>query len=395
VNNTNKFKVFYLLGYGALGVMNPLISQYLSSIGFSGTQIGTVTSAATAAAVFASAFLGKLYANSRDGRKFIALICIAAAAMGLVNTMITPFMLFLATYSVQYFFQGPVMGIADALVLEKENENFSVIRLCGAAGYAVSVFAGGKAGGAIGLVSIFYIFSVLFLLAAAAMMTTDRVSGRSGAPAEGTKSKNGNRDKEEKQGYGRLFHEKRAIQLIICGIFIIGSNFANNTYFSFLFREGGGTIAGVGTVFLLMVGSEAPCMALTPKVCKIFSREKTILAAFVLSTLRFGVYALGPSYQFLMATFFVQGMVNGVILTEYIKYLSSVVKPELIGLTVAAYYAVSSNGGTILCSFFGGIAMDWMGSTGVYGLFCILNVIGTALYLMFGLHKGKSEKKAF
>lgn len=388
MNNTNKFKVFYLLGYGALGVMNPLISQYLSSIGFSGTQIGTVTSAATAAAVFASAFLGKQYANSRDGRKFIAFICIAAAAMGIVNTMITPFLLFLATYSVQYFFQGPLMGIADALVLEKENENFSSIRLCGAVGYAVSVFAGGKAGGAIGLVSIFYIFSVLFLFAAAAMMTTERSRGTS---AE-TEPKNGNQDKGEKQGYSRLFREKRAIQLIICGIFIIGSNFANNTYFSFLFREGGGTIAGVGTAFLLMVGSEAPFMALTPKVCKAFSREKTILAAFILSTLRFGVYALGPSYQFLMATFFVQGMVNGVILTEYIKYLSSAVKPELIGLTVAAYYAVSSNGGTILCNFFGGIAMDWMGSTGVYGLFCVLNVIGTALYLIFGLHKSESEK---
>ena len=51
-----KFKGLYFCTYGALGVLNPLIGQYLSSIGFSGTQIGTVTSVGTAVAIFASTF---------------------------------------------------------------------------------------------------------------------------------------------------------------------------------------------------------------------------------------------------------------------------------------------------------------------------------------------------
>ena len=40
-----------------------------------------------------------------------------------------------------------------------------------------------------------------------------------------------------------------------------GTNVANNTYFSFLYIEGGGTVAGVGIAMLLMVGSEVPFMA--------------------------------------------------------------------------------------------------------------------------------------
>ncbi len=116
------------------------------------------------------------------------------------------------------------------------------------------------------------------------------------------------------------------------------------------------------------------------------SQEKVILAAMVLSAVRFGIYATGPSYYFLLLTFFVQGMVNGVLLTEYVKYLSAVVEPRLIGIAIAAFYAVSSNGGTIVCNFFGGVAMDWLGSAGVYGLFSLLNTIGVLLYVVFGLH---------
>ena len=379
MNKTTKFKLFYTFGYAAMGVINPLIGQYMASIGFSGTQIGTVTSMATAIAVFASTFWGNRYANSRDGRKVIALICLLAGAMAVCNSFVTIFLIFIATDGLEYFFQGPVMGLCDALVLEEDQVHFSAIRLCGAAGYAAAVFAGGKIGGTWGLENIFYLNAVAFGLAAFTIMTVQRDEDTAASTAC-----NGERIR-----YKELLKEKRALQLILCGIFVMGTNVANNTYFSFLFTEGGGSVAGVGTAFLLMVGSEAPFMALAPKLCAKFSREKTIAFAMALSAVRFGLYALGPSDIFLLATFFLQGMVNGILLTEYVKYLSETVSFRLIALTVAAFYAVSSNGGTILCNFFGGVAMDFFGATGVYALFSGMNVIGVVLYIAFGLHRKK------
>ena len=375
---------FYFFGYAAMGVMNPLISQYLSSIGFNGTQIGTVTSVATAIAVFASAFWGDRYTNSRDGRKIIAMICLAAAVMGIVNTFVTVFFLFVLSYGLQYFFQGPVMGVSDALVLENDHDNFSSIRLCGAVGYAAAVFAGGKIGDEFGLTNIFYIYMGLYVLAAVTVMMTSNREKRS----------DGEHRKSERVGYGQLLKDKKALQLIICGIFVMGTNVANNTYFGFLFKDGGGTVAGIGTAFLFMVGSEAPFMALAPKLCRRFTQEKVIVAAMILSALRFGFYALGPSDEILLMTFFLQGMVNGILLTEYVKYLSNAVSPHHIGIAIAAFYAVSSNGGTIICNFFGGVAMDMFGSIGVYALFSILNLIGVVLYLLFGLHRtSKTHQK--
>ncbi len=384
-NNTRKFKAAYIFIYAPIGVLCPLIGQYLSSIGFSGTQIGTVTAVSTGVAIFASTFWGDKYTNCRDGRKVLFFLCIAAAAMALLNSFITVFAIFTITYGVMYFFQGPVMGLADAMVLESD-ENFASVRLCGAVGYALSVFAGGKIGGLLGLDKIFIVYAVTFVIGGLIVMT---IRLQNAHPHEIEKTS----DTEDKIKFSELFKEKKAIALIICGIFMFGTNVANNTYFSFLFRDGGGTVAGVGTAFLLMVGSEAPFMALAPKLAAKFSQQRLIAAAMILSAVRFGWYASGPSSQWLIALFFLQGMVNGVLLVEYMKYISSVVNPRVIGIAVSAFYAVSSNGGTILCNFFGGVAMDHFGSVGVYGLFSTLNVIGVVMYFAFGLHKQKKSKK--
>ena len=382
MNNSVKLKTLYFFIFSAMGVMNPLISQYLNSIGFSGTQIGTITSVATAVAIFASTFWGEKYANSKDGRKVIVFLCLAAGAVGIVNSFVTVFAVFVFTYGLMYFFQGPINGASDSMVIENGVE-FGSVRLWGAIGYALAVFAGGRIGDYFGLDNIFYIYAAAYFIGA---LIVTRVMAKPHEQGSAVK----NETRRDKVGYLDLFQDKKAAELIICGIFICGSNVANNTYFSFLYLDGGGTVSGVGTAFLLMVGCEAPFMALAPWLSKKITREKAIVLAAVLQALRFLWYATGPSAAMLMGTFFLQGIVNGILLVEYVKYVSSVVQPRLIGIAVAAYYAISSHIGTILCNFFGGIAMDYFGSTGVYALFGTINAFGVVLFMIFGLHK--SEK---
>ncbi len=145
-------------------------------------------------------------------------------------------------FGVMYFFQGPVMGLADVMVLETD-ENFASIRLCGAVGYALSVFAGGKIGGLLGLDKIFFVYAVTFVIGGFIVMTIKLQKVPLHKIEETAKAR-------EKIKFSELLKEKKKQSLlIICGIFMFGTNVANNTYFSFLFRDGGGTVAGVGTAF--------------------------------------------------------------------------------------------------------------------------------------------------
>lgn len=378
MKNNYKYKGMFLFTYAPIGIICPLIGQYLNQLGFSGTQIGAITSIGTAVSIFAATFWGKKYSNSKDRRKVIFLLCIMAGVMAIICSHIMTFALFTIMYSVMYFFQGPVMSLTDAMVLE-DNEKFSSIRLWGSIGYALAVFMAGKVGEAAGLNNIFVMYAVAFVIGGFMAMSLNK--RKPYVPEDKVDTK------VEKVKFSQLFKERKAIELIICGIFIFGTNVANNTYFGFLFKDGGGTVAGIGLAFLLMAGSEAPFMAIVPKVADKITPQRLIAASMVISALRFAWYATGPSYTALLVTFFLQGIVNGIILVEYVKYISQVVDTKLIGITISAFYAISSSGGPMLCNFVGGILMDYVGVRGAYGFFAILNIIGLLLYVMFGLHK--------
>ena len=135
--------MLYFFIYCPLGVLCPLIGQYLSSIGFSGTQVGTVTSLGTAAAVLGGMFWGKVYANASHKKMVIAVMFAGAAAMSMAGLWTKAFILYAIIYSVMYFFQGPVHGLCDSLVMESDN-NFAVVRAAGALGYALAVYFAGQ-----------------------------------------------------------------------------------------------------------------------------------------------------------------------------------------------------------------------------------------------------------
>ena len=377
MSNSNKFKTIFLFTYAAGGAIGPLLGQYLDGIGFSGTRIGTVTALGTAMAALGSACWGRVFSNAKDGRKVILMLSFIASVMAVLDSLVGGFLIFTIVYAVLFFFQGPINGLNDAMVLA-EGEEYAGIRLWGAIGYSISVFISGRIGEYFGLQNIFYIYALSYFVGGLMIMTIKTrkpaVSVEAGSP-------------KGKISYRHLFKEKKAIQLLVCGVFVLGSTLAHNTYFGFLFRDGGGNVAGIGTVFLLMAGSEAIFMPLAPWLSRKLTQERLLLFAIILATLRFGWYATGPSYQALLATFVIQGVVNGIILVEYVKCLSRSVNPRLIGIAMSAYYACCTNGGVIFTNFVSGVTMEHFGSTGVYALLAGMNAVAAVLYVIFGLHK--------
>lgn len=384
-------KILYVIIFAPVGVLTTLIGQYLSSIGFSGTQIGTVTSVATACGIISQAFWGKRYTNAKDGRKVIGFICLAGAALAIIISFIKGYYLFAVLYGLLFFFASCVTGLCDAMVLEL-NLEYGNIRLWGAVGFGLVVLLGGKIGELLGLRSIFYIYAAAFVISVL-ILATIRNSKTPVLNRTGAATSEKNISESKRFGYGLLLTEHRAIQLIICALFIYGTDMANNTYFSFLYRNGGGTLSGFGIVFFLMIIAEAPFMGIAPMLSKKLGRTKLITVTIIISILRFAVFALGPSYIILIALFPLHGFIVGVIIVEYMNLLKSVIDPRMIGLAVAAFYAIGSNGGGIICNLIGGVAMDLLGIKGAYGVFCVLNLVSLLLFFAFKLNKAGNEEK--
>jgi len=372
IRPTAKLSLLYFFIYCPLGALCPLISTYLNSIGFSGTQVGIITSLGTATAFFAGLFWGETYSNSRHKRWILAGMCLSAAVLALAGTGTRVFLVYAAIYCGMYFFQSPLHGLCDSLVLS-EGGNFPIARSFGAVGYAVAVYFAGEMAERSGMDKIFYIYAAAFLISAVLLLCRKE-------PAY-------YKEEGEKIKFTVLLANKTYVKLVVCAFFVLGTNMAHNTYFGYLFREGGGGVSGIGLAFLLMAGSEAPFMILLPGLTKKYRSEKLILTAMVISMIRFGFFAAGPAAGMLLKTFFLQGIVNGILLVELVKYVDSLVGPKYSGVAIAVYYAVTSNLSVILCNLAGGIVLDLAGARGVYGFLCAMNVVAVVLYLAMGLYK--------
>ncbi len=364
--------ILYFFMYCPLGIICPLIGQYLSSIGFSGTQVGVITSVGTCMAIFGSLFWGRAYANTYNKKMMLTFMCVAAAIIGILTTTTTAFVLYAVLYGALYFFQGPTHGLTDALVLSK-SENFSAIRAAGAIGYAVAVFVAGEYAQHHGLKGIFYMYAATFVITGLFILLESEPPYYKG--------------KEKKTRMSEVFKSRHFVKLLVCAFFLMGTNVANSTYFGYLFREGGGDVAGIGLAFLLMAGCEAPFMALTPKLSEKFGAEKTLLFAMIITVARFGFYATGPSYEILLETFFLQGITNGIILVEIVKYFGRIVEDRLSSVAISVYYAIGNSLSVIFCNFIGGIILDVSGAQGVYLFFTFFNSISVILYIVLGMYR--------
>ena len=369
----------YMFAFCALGALLPLIGQYLNYIGFSGTQIGTITSAGTATAIFASTFWGKLYNKRKNKKSFVCKLIIAAALVCVFLNFIENYFLFLIAYCVLYFFQAPSVALIDAITIE-DGQSFGAARKWGSIGFAIGVFITGQIAEMFGLSMIFLIYIISFTVLAAIIFSMSRKNRDKSALLDDAIEKPTEKSKA-------FYQNKKYILLVICTFFLYGTIGANNTYFGFLFLEGGGTLAGIGVAFLLMAGSEAPFMAWAGKLSERFTTEKLLLVAFCLSALRFAWYATCPPAALLLGFFFLQGMTTGLIIVEFVKYIAKIVSKDELGFAISVYYALGTGASGIFYLMLGGVILDYHGIGVVYAFFACMNVLGATIYVIGRLHK--------
>ncbi|MEA4986805.1 MAG: MFS transporter [Anaerovorax sp.] len=384
--NSYKFALLYIFVYSAMGAVFPLIGQYLMKLGFTGTQIGIITASATAIGIVAAPFWGSVYHKTNNSKRVVLSLCFAAVIVPVLLLPISNFSLFLIGYIILFFFQIPICPLIDTMTLE-ENHGFGSIRKWGAVGYAGGVFIAGQLAAYLGLHWIFIMFSMTSFAAGIMVLFIMRAK----TVLKEVEHQNDIYNKQKTVSIPKLLCNKKYIAILLSAFFVMGTNIANNTFFGFLYTNGGGTISGIGLVFLFMAGSEAPCMAWVHRFSNRFTLERMILFAMILSACRFFWYGTGPSAILLMATFFLQGIVNGILLIEFIRYAAKVVDVAFLGLSMTLIQAISCNGSTILCQLIGGYFMDRFGSGAVYIGFAIMNLLGVLVYLSFGLHKKPQE----
>lgn len=375
-NSRINFIGVYIFSYIALSAILPFIAQYLLGMGFNGVQIGSIIGFGMLAGVIATPIWGMLCDQIGGNKRVLCILFICPAILSLIIIFCKNYYGIAVLYGCLLIFQNSIYPVTDGLTL-KYTSAFGKIRLWGSLGFAIGGFITGIIAHAVGLSSIFVIYSIasvislLFLINIREEITIPSQEHKSNVIVE-------------------LMKNKPYIIFIVASIFSLGPISAHNTYFSILYTHAGGNIAGFGTVLMLCIASEAPVMHWMHKLQERFYAETLLIMNTIISMLRWYWYSFIPSPQWIMGTFFVQGLVTGTYITLGLQYVAMITKQENRSTAISVYCSIGLGFGTMICQFLAGIILDFFGAGAIYLFFSLFNLI--AVFTFLGLRKVKKTK---
>lgn len=369
------YAAWYFFMFFAIGTFLPLFSQFLTFRGFSGSQLGLSFSLGSLATIIMQPLWGYISDHLKKPKKIIYFItisaCFAAGATALSGNS-----LFITVFYITFmaFFCG-IGPISDSIVLSSGFQ-FGNIRLWGAVGFAVGVQAAGIMAEIFSLTIIFAMLIISYLVALLIVKNIE-VGSIEEHPVT-------------KKDIIKLMKNKDFILFLIASFMISGTITAHNNYFGILYRELGGTIAGIGLAFLLFAGSEAPVMILSQKLAKKINLSLALFFSSLIYNIRWFWYGTGPSPTWILILFFLQGLSIGSYLIFSILFIGENTQSNLRTTAIAIFTSFSSGVGGMIIQYFSGLIIDSRGIITVYTFYAFLTCLSSIIYL--GLYlKGRTK----
>lgn len=360
------YSAWYFLMFFALGSFFPLFSQLLSSFKLQGSTMGIIFSIGSFATITSQPFWGFINDKLKKPKKLITFLLLSSAVAIFCFFFTKGTYIIAAVYLVFMFFNSGIGSISDSSVLAS-GIPFGKIRLWGSIGYAVGVQVAGLISEKAGIKSILLIY-IIFMIFTVLVMNSIKF----------------NRVEVNKINFHdlkALFHNKKYI-LAALGCFLVGGSVTgNNNYFGLLYKELGGSIAGIGLAFLLFAGSEAPFMVLFQKISKKIQLTHGLIFVSIISVIRWFIYSNTVNPKVLLWTFFLQGLSVGGYLVITTLYVAEITEEKVRTTALSLFGALSMGLGGMILQVISGKIMASFGISKVYLFFTIANILAVLLFV--------------
>lgn len=362
-----RFSSIFFFMYFGLGSLLPLLSVYYEHIGFSGLQIGALSSIRSVMAAIAPPLWGMLSDHGGRHKYFFSLTLLMSVAIGIIMPFTQSFILFAFIFALFNLFQVGINPMGDSLTLYTPIP-FGKIRKFGAYGFAIASLFTAYMADIFNIYAIFVCFAlasgVAFLLVRPLDITTHKTSHHLFPEL-------------------KLLIKNKGFLVFLFYVLLIGIALVNqNTFFSLLFRSYGASNTLVGLGFFLFAISEAPFIQLAGKMIRRFGLFNILIFTTALSILRWGIYAFVPSIPLILLLFFLQGLTFGVFFAAAIHFIKVTVNPQIRSTAITLYSSMSLGVGGVIGSFIGGYLYDQFNIQTVY-IFLTATALLALIVLVF------------
>lgn len=252
------------------------IGMLYAHLGFTGAQIGMISTAAAGAAILSQLFWGNAADRCRHKARLLALLCIASGASILAAQFLHAFAWQIIISAAFWFSFGALLPIGDSILLAADADHFGKYRIAGAVCFALS----GAAVGALGAGYVVPIGAICLLCAAAGAILLPDIAGsaKSRAPMRS------------------LLHNRDLMRDLAL---MVPVQMAAAYYYSFhspyFLSLRGATPALLGAAALVATAGEIPYLIFADKIYARFGDALPALMAMLLLSARYAALALSGS----------------------------------------------------------------------------------------------------
>jgi MFS transporter, PPP family, 3-phenylpropionic acid transporter len=283
MTHATRFKLSYLLLFGAIGILFNYYALYLQQIGLTGTQIGLILAALALARVLSQPIWGLLGDIYRIRRIILSGSCFGAALAALALASSPSFAWLLVVTTFLAIANGPIGPFCDALSLEylereSRREEFGSLRLWGSAGFAVSSLAIGALVIGESVWLIVYLYSAVMVLMGVVTATLPDVPHAA---------------KATWRGGGAALWGSRTFTRLLAATVLIGTTLGVvNSYLIIYLSDIGAEGWVSGLTFALAGVLEVPLMAYASALIQRWGLRAVLIGGIALQPLRWVLYTV-------------------------------------------------------------------------------------------------------
>lgn len=372
-------RISYWWYFAAIGCFLPYIALYYQRLGFSGIQIGVLTTISPIAVALCAPYWGALADTFSAHRMVLRCSLVIAGILALLlmrATLFWPILLLSLGIGASSASIPALLDSYSVTIGTQENIAYGQLRLWGSLGYSVATWGiGWWMGGAVSQAFLMAYAASVFL-ACGATLGLPTLTQRSEIPL--------------RHGITTVLGlPGMPILLVTLFLAAISTGIVFN-YFGIYVAALGGSAQLLGALTAIAAMSELPVLFFGAQMFKHYSSLHVLSMAMILYCVRFAIYTAVPSTAWLIPVQVLHGLTFGALLMASVTFAFELAGPERAATAQGLINSVTYGFGAIAGALLGGALLDRIGITAVMRLATLLMLIALGV-LLIGLRLARHD----
>jgi len=363
-------KSLYFLIFAAIGLFNTYLILYYRSIGFSGFQIGLITSLASLVGAFSSILMGILQDRYGKTRLLFAVACVGCIILAPLISLTNTFLILLPIIIAYALFASPILALIDSntiRVLGARPDRYGVYRLWGTIGYIVTNPLAGYLYQRYGLKTMFYAYPVCMLIFLLVCLLLPDQPSRKGLSMF--------------KGMRKMIWQPIWLLFAVTAFLAWFAGMGGLSFVSVAIKDMGGTSMLVGLASTMAAISEIPLMMSSILILHRFDARKMLAFSFLAYAVRLFLYSIMTSPNWVPWINIMQSVSYVLFNIGTVSYANQLAPDELKATSQGMLYTVL-NLANLSSGLTCGILYDHVGRAGLFQILSCIAFLALVIFLI-------------